>query len=82
MGPLLSPCSPLWTGKLRATRRSAASGATVGQKEPPMGVRMQPQSEMFFTLLSSTAGPDVVTTHEHGVELALKELTDAGHDDG
>ena len=42
-----------------------------------MGLRMQPRSETFFTLISK-AGPDVVAPHEHGAEFA-KRMHDTEH---
>ncbi len=50
---------PLWTDNLLAKRRRAAYGGTVSPRESPMGLRMQPRSEKFFTLISK-AGPNVV----------------------
>jgi hypothetical protein len=58
-GNLLSPCCPLWPDKLRAKRRCAAYGGTVGPGGPPLGLRMQPRSEKFFTRISK-ASPNVV----------------------
>ena len=70
-------CCPLWTDNLRAKRRCAAYGGTVGSGGPPMGLRMQPRSEKFFTLISK-AGPNVVAPHERRAELA-KRMHDTEH---
>src|SRR5215207_11450876 len=40
-------------------REAAAYGGTVGPAGSPIGLRMQPRSEKFFTLISK-AGPNVV----------------------
>ncbi len=40
-------------------REAAAYGDTVGPGGSPIGLRMQPRSEMFFTLIGK-AGPNVV----------------------
>ena len=42
-----------------------------------MSLRMQPRSEMFFTLISAS-GPDVVAPHERWAELA-KRVHDTAH---
>ena len=49
VGTLLSLSRPLWTDNLLAKRR-AAYVSTVGPGESPMGLRMQPRNEGFFTL--------------------------------
>jgi len=48
----------LWTDNLLAKRRRAAYGATVGPGGSPMGRRLQPRNEKFFTLVSN-AGSNV-----------------------
>jgi len=59
VGTLLSLHRSLWTDNLLAKRRSAAFGGTVGPGGSPIGLRMQPRNEKFFTLFSK-AGSNVL----------------------
>jgi len=50
---------PLWTDKPLVKRRRGARGGTVGPGRSPVGQRMQPPNEEFFTLFSE-ARSDIV----------------------
>jgi hypothetical protein len=50
---------PLWTDKPFAKRRHGAHGGTVGPGRSPVGLRMQPPNEEFFTRFSE-ARSDIV----------------------
>jgi hypothetical protein len=65
VGTLLSTYRPLWTDSLPPQPWRAAYGGTVGPRGSPMGLRMQPRSEKFFTLISK-AGPNVVESAAGG----------------
>jgi hypothetical protein len=51
-------CLP-WTGKPFAKRRRGAHGGTVGPVRSPVGLRMQPPNDEFFTPFSE-AGSNIV----------------------
>ena len=50
---------PLWKDKPFAKRRRGAHGGTVGPGRSPVGLRMGPPNEEFFTLFSE-AGSNIV----------------------
>jgi hypothetical protein len=90
VGTLLSLYRPLWTDNLLAKRRAPGTAVPPGPGGLPVGLRMQPRNEKFFTLFGK-AGSNVVESaaifmefvaapHERWAELA-KRMHDTEHAD-